>query len=148
MRLSAAHSGTDDFKELSRMNAIVRLDKQGCAQASTPSELQTAPAALLKVTARWCGPCERIQPQFVTWCKDNSERFSAFVLDVDDAEVEGEDTKTLLDLLDASALPTFIAFSNGVEVSRCTGGCMESVRNLCSPFLHPHAIEESCGDCK
>lgn len=130
------------------MSAIVCLGDDGSARAATPSELQNASAAVLKVTARWCGPCKRVHPEFVKLCEENSNSFTAFVLDVDDADSEGSDAKTLLELVNATALPTFITFRNGVEVSRCTGGCMDSVKNLCSPFIHPPTTEESCGDGK
>uniref|UniRef100_A0A6C0BZ20 Thioredoxin domain-containing protein n=1 Tax=viral metagenome TaxID=1070528 RepID=A0A6C0BZ20_9ZZZZ len=130
------------------MPAIVRITADGTVAAATAADLQKSSAAVLKVTASWCGPCTRVHPLFVSWCIGNSTCFEAFVLDVDAAETESADSKTLLDVVNASALPTFIAFRDGKETGRFSGACMSSVKLLCQPFLDPQATGESSADGK
>lgn len=130
------------------MTAIQTLTSQGANSNATAADLQNAHKAILKVTAKWCGPCQRIHSEFVHLCVTNSDNFSAFILDVDDAEAEEGDSKHLLQLLNATSLPTFVTFERGVEVQRCCGARMDSVRSLCKPWIHPVEIEENCGDGK
>lgn len=72
---------------------------------------------LVKATAEWCGPCKAMDrstwrdPKVVDWVKANG---LAIQLDVDKQPAIAE-------ALTITAMPTMIAFRNGVEVDRVVG---------------------------
>jgi thioredoxin len=68
---------------------------------------------VIDCTATWCGPCQQIAPQFTKWESENPDLAFAKV-DVDEAE-------ELAAALKVEAMPTFIFFKNGQEVSRIQG---------------------------
>ena len=100
-------------------------EEGGCV----PEEIREAPLALLKVTASWCGPCKRVQPEFLRIC-GTCESVVAYVLDVDAAQKEGGDAQQLLDVLDISALPTFVGFRGGKEWGRVQGAMADDIEKL------------------
>ena len=91
--------------------------------------LRGAGAAVLKVTANWCGPCKKIHPEFLNLCCAYPH-VKSLVLDIDAAQNEGGDAQQLLDLLAINALPTFILFRKGVEQSRICGSAPGDLREL------------------
>jgi thiol-disulfide isomerase/thioredoxin len=98
---------------------------QGCS--AYPSQLRSCPLAVIKVTASWCGPCQNIHPVYVELVKA-APNMTGFTLDIDAAPDAGGDYMKLSDLLDASALPTFVFFRHGAEVARLVGGDVTQLR--------------------
>jgi thioredoxin 1 len=76
--------------------------------------------AIVKVTASWCGPCKKIHPEFLRLCNEHST-ISSYVLDLEAAQREGGEALRLLDSLDVDALPAFVGFARGRELSRAKG---------------------------
>ena len=110
--------------------ALRRIEHNGEGDSlAAPAELKGRPLAILKVTATWCGPCKRIQPEFVRLC-GNYLAVASYVLDLDAAQKEGGDAQQLLEVLDISALPTFVAFNSGLEVGRVQGAAVDEVTQL------------------
>lgn len=110
--------------------ALRKIDKtNGEGDSRAPAELKDCPLAILKVTATWCGPCKRIQPEFVRLCGSYSA-VASYALDLDAAQKEGGDVQQLLEVLDISALPTFVAFNRGVEFGRVKGASIDDVTQL------------------
>lgn len=130
------------------MTALSHLPPSGSPASCSPSALRGASAAILKVTASWCGPCQRIHPEFVKLCRKNKDNFHSYVLDIEAANSEDGDAKLLLDVLDVSSLPTFILFREGREIDRCVGGNMANVEALCDIVFNTPATPETCGDGK
>ncbi len=84
------------------------------APDSTRTEPITAiGAACVKFTAGWCGPCARIQPEFLSLLAKNPD-MACYTVDVDSEPeiVEGASVTTL---------PTFVFLLDGVEVGRVEG---------------------------
>lgn len=94
-----------------------------------PQELRGCPTALLKVTASWCGPCKQIHPGFLSTCEKYAT-IQAYILDIDEANQEGGDAQQLLEVLDISALPTFVAFHAGQEIGRLKGASVDDMERL------------------
>ena len=109
-----------------------------------PDALKYCDVAILKVTAAWCGPCNKVHPDFVRLCKA-SPAVTPYTLDIDAARTESSDTQALLEALDVSALPTFIAFRGGVEIGRVKGTGAIDLSNLfdlarCPRSLPPETL--------
>jgi thiol-disulfide isomerase/thioredoxin len=89
--------------------------------------VREAAFSIVKATAPWCAPCRRAQPVFLTLCSLHPD-VEAYELDIEAAE-QG-DERVLLDALQISSIPTFIAFSRGVEVARYVGFSEEALTAL------------------
>jgi len=81
--------------------------------------------ALLKFTAKWCGPCQAIHPRFVEMAK--AGLVPCYHVDIE--EDEHELTRTF----GVTKLPTFLRLSDGKEVARVEGANLESVVGLLVP---------------
>lgn len=88
-------------------------------------DVRDAPACIVKITATWCGPCERIHPTFVQLAGEHE--VSGFTIDVDTSD---DDAQQILELIDAKALPSFVALRHGVELGRCVGSNQDDLRKL------------------
>ena len=97
------------------------LDGAGEYEVCSPQLLQEADLAVLKVTAQWCGPCKQIHPHFLAACR-GVPGLRVCVLDVDAAQ--------RLELLGVEALPTFIAFREGVEQQRVKGADLLQIQDM------------------
>mmetsp|Transcript_4566 Transcript_4566/g.8620 ORF Transcript_4566/g.8620 Transcript_4566/m.8620 type:complete len:105 (+) Transcript_4566:170-484(+) len=71
-------------------------------------------------TAAWCGPCQRIAPEYAALAEDDSGACYIKV-DVDDVEEFAAEYKI-------TAMPTFIVFKDGVEVERVVGADISKVK--------------------
>jgi len=125
--------------------ALVMVSKEG--GSASPTDLRAAPVAVLKVTATWCGPCKSIQPHFVELCEKYGTT-QGFILDIDQAQKEGGDAQHLLGILNVTALPTFVAFSKGVEVGRCAGSAPPELAALFATLADSAAAaDEASPEC-
>ena len=71
--------------------------------------------------ADWCGPCQRIAPEF----KEMERRFP----DVHFAKVDIEELEDVAELLDVNSLPTFIGFKEGKIAFRVVGADIMQVES-------------------
>lgn len=69
---------------------------------------------LLKLGAKWCGPCKFIKPTLESLAEDRKETLLIFDMDVDDSPITSQSLKVM-------GVPTLILFSNGKEISRKSG---------------------------
>jgi thioredoxin 1 len=83
---------------------------------------------IVKTSAAWCGPCRVIAPYFKSLAADFKD-VTFISLDVE----ECEDTATELGI---SALPTFVALSNGEEQQRVSGADKPKLKLL----VENHAV--------
>lgn len=79
---------------------------------------------VVKFTASWCKPCQKIQPFFVS-LGGNSTQVTLVEVDVDHDCLSG-----IVSELRVSMLPTFVQFKGGKEVTRYTGSDKSSIRKL------------------
>ena len=127
--------------------ALLMVSKEG--GSASPTDLRAAPVAVLKVTATWCGPCKSIQPYFVELCEQYRPT-QGFILDIDQAQKEGGDAQQLLGVLNVTALPTFVAFNQGVEVGRCAGSAPPDLAALFAALVKKgasSATDEASSEC-
>lgn len=123
--------------------ALRKIENGAEADGRAPAEIRECPLAILKVTASWCGPCKKIHSEFVRLCGEHNT-ISSYVLDLDAAQSEGGDAQQLLEVLDVSALPTFIGFDRGLEVSRVKGASLAELTQLFEALAaRESAAEES-----
>ena len=81
--------------------------------------------ALLKFTAKWCGPCQAVHPRFVEMAQ--SSLVPCYHVDIE------EDEHELARNFGITKLPTFLRLTDGVEVARVEGSNLESVADLLTP---------------
>lgn len=75
---------------------------------------------IIDVSARWCGPCNRIAPYFETLKSENSDiTFIKYDVDVDIDEARE---------FNIQAMPTFISIHNGKIVERFEGASKDKLR--------------------
>jgi thioredoxin 1 len=79
---------------------------------------------ILKFSAEWCGPCKRIQPVFEKLSNDEKYNNITFVY------VDVDESREICETCDVSAMPTFILFKNGNEMSRLEGGNENKLINM------------------
>ena len=80
--------------------------------------------ALLKFTAKWCGPCQAVHPRFVELAQESS--VPCYHVDIE------EDEHELARNFGITKLPTFLRLRDGKEVSRVEGANLERVMDLLS----------------
>ena len=77
---------------------------------------------VLDCYADWCGPCKRIAPLFKHLTSEHQTvRGAKFNVDSNDELVE---------FLKVQAMPTFIMFKDGIEVSRFEGANEDKLRKF------------------
>ncbi len=71
---------------------------------------------------RWCGPCVRIAPKIDDWSTGDFKDTVIFLkCDVDEAEAVSQQ-------YDVEAMPTFVFFRDGKEITRVVGGDPEKLK--------------------
>jgi thioredoxin 1 len=78
--------------------------------------------ALLKFTAKWCGPCQAIHPRFVEMAQQSL--VPCYHVDIE------EDEHQLAHNFAVTKLPTFLRLADGKEVARVEGADLERVVDL------------------
>jgi thiol-disulfide isomerase/thioredoxin len=81
--------------------------------------------ALLKFTAKWCGPCQAVHPRFLEMARGSL--VPCYHVDIE------EDARELALGFAVTKLPTFLRLKDGKEVARVVGANLESVAALLSP---------------
>lgn len=81
--------------------------------------------ALLKFTAKWCGPCQAIHPRFVELAQQST--VPCYHVDIE------EDEHELARNFSIAKLPTFLRLKDGKEVSRVEGANLDKVADLLGP---------------
>jgi thioredoxin 1 len=66
-------------------------------------------------SAAWCGPCKVILPYIQELAKGDLSAHIAF------CKVDVDDTPDVAEYCGVSAMPTFMAYKNGVKVGQTTG---------------------------
>lgn len=75
--------------------------------------------SIVDFSAGWCGPCKRIAPKFHELSEQwKNVRF--YKVDIDEVPEAAEE-------YEVQAMPTFILFSNGSEVSRFAGANIQKL---------------------
>jgi len=81
--------------------------------------------ALLKFSARWCGPCQAIKNRFQEMAEHGP--VPCYLVDAD------EDEQGLCQSFAVKRLPTFLRLRDGFEIGRVEGASLESVAPLLAP---------------
>ncbi len=84
--------------------------------------LKSSGKVVVDFTATWCGPCKVIAPVFEELAGQHNE-VTFIKVDVD----SGSDIATQAKI---NAMPTFVAYKNGTEVSRFSGASKEQLAQL------------------
>lgn len=79
---------------------------------------------IVKFSAEWCGPCKRIHPLYEKLSLDQSNSHICFgVVDVDE-------TRDVCDTCIIEAMPTFVLFKDGDEITRLEGANENKIREM------------------
>ncbi|KAJ1632482.1 thioredoxin-like protein [Pavlovales sp. CCMP2436] len=102
--------------------AVLAIDTPEQLAAAREVCVQRGCALVLDFTAPWCGPCQRIKPQFSALALTHPEHVFA-AIDVDSAP----ELQTASGVL---VLPTFQFFQDGVKIHQFSGGSEETIQKL------------------
>jgi thioredoxin len=85
---------------------------------STPQEFtrkvtKNSKLTVVKFSASWCGPCQKMKPVFEEVAKENT--------DCDCVEVDIDGTRSIVNLWNISSVPTIVVVKDGKEVARLVG---------------------------
>lgn len=117
----------------------------GAASGFPPGELCKVGLAVVKVSASWCAPCQRIHPVFLELLSKIPD-VEGFTLDADVAASNGSADALLLSTLRVSSLPTFVSFRYGQEVSRFSGADEAALQQMLAELGNAdlgHAAQDS-----
>lgn len=88
------------------------------------NKLPTTGKLVLDFTAKWCGPCQKISPEYEKLSSlDEFKDILFYKVDVDKSE-------ELCEKFKIQCMPTFILLKDGEEVDRLTGANMEKLYQL------------------
>lgn len=76
--------------------------------------------SIVDFSASWCGPCKRIAPKFKE-LSDQMTHVRFYKVDIDEVEEAASEHGV-------QAMPTFILFHDGVEISRFAGANPEKLK--------------------
>ena len=93
---------------------------------------------IVKFTASWCVPCQRIQPVFEKLCQDYG-----VCEKVVDVETNDESEKNFVESIGIRCLPTFIAYRFGEQVDICEGSDCEKLKTLVENLLNNTCMHNS-----
>lgn len=74
-------------------------------------------------SAKWCGPCRQVAPQFEAWSADSKYSTIKF------CKVDVDKAKDVTTFGRIKSLPTFILYINGVETARIVGANIPVIEN-------------------
>ncbi|MEN9597810.1 MAG: hypothetical protein RL596_121 [Bacteroidota bacterium] len=77
-------------------------------------KIQSAQIVLVDVGANWCPPCKKMEPLLEKLNKDLTGKYTLL-------KVDGGNDIDVMKKINATTLPTFIAYKNGKEISRKHG---------------------------
>lgn len=81
---------------------------------------------LVDFTASWCGPCQKIGPEF--------DKLPEKYPNLKFAKVDVDKAVEIAELLEISAMPTFKVFKNGQEIDELVGASLSSLIALCEKY--------------
>lgn len=101
----------------------------------------TSGTALVKFSAKWCGPCRAVHPQFLALAAQSP--FPFYHIDIED------DPAGVTTAFEVASLPTFVLLRDGAELGRVEGAYMDRVRALLErapeqPPEQPPDAESKC----
>jgi len=79
---------------------------------------------VVKFSAEWCGPCKRIHPVYERL--SNSEKYNSVCF----LHIDVDEVRDICEKYNVEAMPTFILFQNGEEVSRFEGANESKLNNM------------------
>jgi len=94
------------------------------AKTETFNALLKAEKAIIKFSAKWCGPCRQITPEFEALSKQHP--LVAFV------EIDTDQFPELTEQFDVQGLPTFISLKRGMTQNRVVGADKAKLRQMIS----------------
>uniref|UniRef100_A0A0G4GDB9 Thioredoxin domain-containing protein n=1 Tax=Chromera velia CCMP2878 TaxID=1169474 RepID=A0A0G4GDB9_9ALVE len=97
--------------------------KEVQSEGELPSLIRSTPLVVADFFATWCGPCQRVAPEF--------ERLSSqWKNGVAFVKVDVDKFKGVAQSHQIQAMPTFVIFKNGSEVGRVKGASIDQVKAL------------------
>jgi len=81
---------------------------------------------IIKFTAKWCGPCRAIAPEFERYASDPKCSSLTFV------EVDIDTTPEIAKLYDVSSVPTFDVISKGSVIDSFSGASKADLKKMIS----------------
>ncbi|NP_001011127.1 thioredoxin [Xenopus tropicalis] len=101
---------------------LASVEEYQCALKDAGEKL-----VVIDFTAKWCGPCQRIAPDF--------EKLSTEFPDIVLYKVDVDDASDVAQVCGISSMPTFIFFKSGKQVERFSGADIkklkETIKRLC-----------------
>ena len=119
-KTTARKSSTAAGGKILSQGEMVILERE-CDFFATTSSVEV----MVYFTAKWCKPCQQIKPAVANVAASTSLRVIS--IDVDDfPELQEECSVT--------AMPTFLLFANGKEMSRSTGAVESNLESMTTRF--------------
>lgn len=78
---------------------------------------------IVKFTAEWCGPCQRIAPTFSALATRFHHKINFLEVDVDACE-------DIAERHNVKSMPTFVALNRGLELDRVSGANKDVLETL------------------
>jgi thioredoxin 1 len=98
--------GLDELKTLEEFNQFISTNE----------------LVIVDFTATWCGPCQKIGPEFV----ELSKKYLNVKFVKVDVDVNGDTAE----VCEVSAMPTFQLYKNGKKVGEVVGSSIQNVEEL------------------
>jgi len=101
------------------------------------TELPNEGFVVLDFTAKWCGPCQKISPEY--------ERLSSLeeLREVKFYKVDVDDSEELCSKFEIKCMPTFILLKNGEEKDRITGSNIEKLYQTLVKYVNSIQLDKS-----
>ena len=101
------------------------------------TELPNEGFVVLDFTAKWCGPCQKISPEY--------ERLSSLeeLREVKFYKVDVDDSEELCSKFEIKCMPTFILLKNGEEKDRITGSNIEKLYQTLLKYVNSIQLDKS-----
>ncbi len=82
---------------------------------------------VVKFSAHWCPPCQKIKPYFVQLSNDAYKNVKFYAADIDHV-------RSLADSLGIQSIPTFVFFVNGQRTKTFTGSNRAALKKALDDF--------------
>merc|ERR1711998_229715 len=114
-----------NIQKESTLHLVLRLRggvKQIADKAEWDALLAGDKAVVVDFTATWCGPCQRIAPEFAKMAEENP--------DIEMVKVDVDDNAEVAEECGIQAMPTFQLFKGGKKVSEFSGASIDKVKAM------------------
>lgn len=108
---------------------IIHIKTSSSDEASILFDKITSQKAIIKYTAKWCGPCKMIAPVFEKYSDDPI--YSSIIF----AEVDIDELPDIVKWQHITSVPTFQAFCNHSAVDQFAGARKDSLKMLIMKLL-------------